>query len=123
MRCVVYNAFGVPAEVLHLADRPVPDPGPGEIRVRMVLSPIHNHDLWTIRGDYGVKPVPEDGTDTVPGVRSNVFAQSVVLTRIMDYWGAPEAYRSFCLMRSSTPALARSAPARTAFPMSASFGK
>ena len=44
-------------------------------------------------------------------------------TRIMDYWGAPEAYRSFCLMRSSTPALARSAPARTAFPMSASFGK
>ena len=23
----------------------------------------------------------------MPGVRSNVFAQSVVLTRIMDYWG------------------------------------
>jgi len=57
MRCVVYNAFGVPAEVLHLADRPVPAPGPGEIRVRMVLSPVHNHDLWTIRGEYGVKPV------------------------------------------------------------------
>jgi NADPH:quinone reductase-like Zn-dependent oxidoreductase len=56
MRCVVYNAFGVPAEVLHLAERPVPEPGPGEIRVRMVLSPIHNHDLWTIRGEYGVKP-------------------------------------------------------------------
>ena len=30
---------------------------------------------------------PEDGTDTVSGVRSNVFAQSIVLTRIMDYWG------------------------------------
>ena len=57
MRSVVYNAFGVPAEVLHLAERPVPDPGPGEIRVRMVLSPVHNHDLWTIRGEYGVKPV------------------------------------------------------------------
>ena len=56
MRCVVYNAFGLPAEVLHLAERPVPEPGPGEIRVRMVLSPIHNHDLWTIRGEYGVKP-------------------------------------------------------------------
>ena len=23
----------------------------------------------------------------MPGVRSNVFAQSLVLTRIMDYWG------------------------------------
>ena len=56
MRCVVYNSFGVPGEVLHPADRPVPDPGPGEIRVRMVLSPVHNHDLWTIRGEYGVKP-------------------------------------------------------------------
>jgi len=30
---------------------------------------------------------PEDGTDTIPGVRSNVFAQSVVLTRVMDFLG------------------------------------
>ena len=30
---------------------------------------------------------PRTATDTVPGVRSNVFAQSIVLTRIMDYWG------------------------------------
>ena len=22
----------------------------------MVLSPIHNHDLWTVRGNYGYKP-------------------------------------------------------------------
>jgi hypothetical protein len=29
------------------------DPAPGEIRFRMVLSPVHNHDLWTIRGEYG----------------------------------------------------------------------
>ena len=34
-----------------------------------------------------LRVTPEDGTDTIPGVRSNVFAQSVVLTRIMDYWG------------------------------------
>ena len=27
------------------------------------------------------------GRDTIPGVRANVLAQSVVLTRIMDYWG------------------------------------
>ena len=24
MRCVVYNAFGVPAEIFYVADRPVP---------------------------------------------------------------------------------------------------
>jgi Putative MetA-pathway of phenol degradation len=30
---------------------------------------------------------PEDGTDTVPGIRSDVFVQSLVITRIMDFWG------------------------------------
>jgi NADPH:quinone reductase len=69
MRCVAYNAFGLPDEVLHLADRPVPEPGPGEIRVRMTLSPIHNHDLWTIRGEYGVKPpLPAVGGTEAAGV-------------------------------------------------------
>ena len=35
---------------------PDPRPGAGEALVRMVLSPIHNHDLWTVRGSYGFKP-------------------------------------------------------------------
>ncbi len=92
MRCVAYNVFGVPHEVLHLAERPVPEPGPDEIRVRMTLSPIHNHDLWTIRGEYGVKPpLPAiGGTEaagivdkagegvTAPAVGKRVAAGSVV---------------------------------------------
>jgi NADPH2:quinone reductase len=69
MRCVAYNAFGLPYEVLHVTDRPIPEPGPGEIRVRMMLSPIHNHDLWTIRGEYGVKPpLPAIGGTEAAGV-------------------------------------------------------
>ena len=46
-------------------------------------------DTWLINynAGYTTSVTPEDGTDTVPGVRSNVFAQSVVITRIMDYWG------------------------------------
>ena len=46
-------------------------------------------DTWLLNYNAGFTTAvtPEDGTDTVPGVRSNVFAQSVVLTRIMDYWG------------------------------------
>ena len=43
--------------------------------------------LFTYNSGYTTSVTPEDGTDTIPGVRSNVFAQSVVLTRIMDYWG------------------------------------
>jgi hypothetical protein len=46
-------------------------------------------DTWLLNynAGYTASVTPEDGTDTVPGVRSNVFAQSIVLTRIMDYWG------------------------------------
>jgi Putative MetA-pathway of phenol degradation len=46
-------------------------------------------DSWLAiyNAGYTNAVTPEDGTDTVPGVRSNVFAQSLVLTRIMDYWG------------------------------------
>jgi hypothetical protein len=46
-------------------------------------------DTWLVNYNAGhtTSVTPEDGTDTVPGVRSNVLAQSIVLTRIMDYWG------------------------------------
>jgi hypothetical protein len=46
-------------------------------------------DSWLLNynSGYTTSLTPEDGTDTVPGVRANVLAQSVVLTRIMDYWG------------------------------------
>jgi hypothetical protein len=46
-------------------------------------------DAWLAiyNASYTSAVTPEDGTDTVPGIRSNVFAQSLVLTRIMDYWG------------------------------------
>jgi hypothetical protein len=58
-------------------------------------------DTWLLNynTNYTTSLTPEDGTDTIPGVRANVFAHSVVLTRIMDYWVAPAACRSFCLTR------------------------
>ena len=56
MRSALYSAFGNPAEVLVAGDSPLPEPGPGEVRIRTRLAPIHNHDLWTIRGQYGYKP-------------------------------------------------------------------
>lgn len=56
MRALIHQEFGPAEDVLTLDDRPVPEPGPGQVRLRIVLSPIHNHDLWTIRGTYGFKP-------------------------------------------------------------------
>ena len=46
-------------------------------------------DSWlaTYSAGYTTSETPEDGDDLVPGVRSNVFVQSVALTRVMDFWG------------------------------------
>ncbi|WP_137131504.1 zinc-binding dehydrogenase [Rhizobium sp. FY34] len=56
MRSLTYSIFGKPAEVLAVCELATPQPGPGEVRVKMHLSPIHNHDLLTISGQYGYKP-------------------------------------------------------------------
>src|ERR1700712_5539281 len=56
MRAIIHHQFGEPSDVLSVEELPLPEPGAGEVRVRTILSPIHNHDLWTIRGTYGFKP-------------------------------------------------------------------
>jgi NADPH:quinone reductase-like Zn-dependent oxidoreductase len=52
MRAVVFERFGEPAEVLQDRDAPVPEPRPGEVRVRMLASPVNPSDLMTVRGVY-----------------------------------------------------------------------
>ncbi|MBJ3786319.1 zinc-binding dehydrogenase [Devosia sediminis] len=56
MKSAVYAEFGSPEKVLSSEERTRPQPGPGQVLVRMVLSPVHNHDLMTIAGQYGFKP-------------------------------------------------------------------
>jgi NADPH:quinone reductase len=72
MRALVQPQFGDPAEVLSVQEVPDPEPGPGEALVRVLLSPIHTHDLWTVRGSYGFKPeMPaRAGTELVGVVES-----------------------------------------------------
>ena len=56
MRGVIFEEFGEPADVLGMRDLPEPRPGPGEVRVRMLASPVNPSDLLTVRGSYGVRP-------------------------------------------------------------------
>lgn len=95
MRTVIHDRFGVPSDVLTLAERPTPEPAPGQIRVRMSLSPIHNHDLWTIRGSYGVKPpLPAIGGSEAAGtvdalgagVRGLAVGQRVMASGLTNAW-------------------------------------
>src|SRR5215471_4629526 len=56
MRSVLVKRFGEPSQVLEVGEVPLPEAGPGQARMRLLQSPIHNHDLATVRGLYGVKP-------------------------------------------------------------------
>ncbi|WP_312798225.1 zinc-binding dehydrogenase [Tianweitania sp.] len=56
MKSAVYKQFGTPEKVLTSQECDQPKPGHGQVLVRMVLSPVHNHDLMTIAGQYGIKP-------------------------------------------------------------------
>ncbi|WP_084106735.1 zinc-binding dehydrogenase [Demequina sp. NBRC 110056] len=56
MRALIQHQFGNPTEVLAVEETDTPEPGPGEVLVRTTLSAIHNHDLWTVSGNYGFKP-------------------------------------------------------------------
>lgn len=56
MKALTFDRFGEPAEVLRVEDLPIPEPGPGQVRVRMIASPINPSDLMVVRGTYGVLP-------------------------------------------------------------------
>lgn len=64
MHALIQRTFGDPAEVLAVEDVATPEPGPGKVRVRTLLATIHNHDLWTVRGEYGFKPTLPAGAGT-----------------------------------------------------------
>jgi NADPH:quinone reductase len=74
MRAVVYRENG-PSSVLHLVDRPIPEPGPGEVRVRMHVSGVNPTD-WKGRANQPLafaEHVPnQDGSGVIdaagPGI-------------------------------------------------------
>ncbi|NMO01506.1 zinc-binding dehydrogenase [Gordonia sp. TBRC 11910] len=64
MQALIQHGFGDPATVLGVEEVATPEPAPGKVRIRTVLAPIHNHDLWTVRGEYGFKPGLPAGAGT-----------------------------------------------------------
>ncbi|RJL23245.1 zinc-dependent alcohol dehydrogenase family protein [Bailinhaonella thermotolerans] len=53
MRALRFHRYGEPADVLRLDRLDDPEPGPGEVRVRITLRPINPADLLFVRGRYG----------------------------------------------------------------------
>jgi D-arabinose 1-dehydrogenase-like Zn-dependent alcohol dehydrogenase len=57
MRAVWIEEFGGPA-VLRSGERPVPEPGPGEVRVRVEVCGVCRHDVLTRSGAFPLTVLP-----------------------------------------------------------------
>lgn len=95
MQSIIHHSFGEPAEVLQQAEMPQPEPKAGEVRIKTILSPMHNHDVWTVRGSYGYKPtLPAIGgseavgmVDAVgEGVDQSKLGQRVAVAGVHGSW-------------------------------------
>ncbi len=82
MRAVSYTATG-PSSVLDVVERDLPEPGPGEVRVRLVRAGVNPTD-WKFRagGMPGGMPFPEvvpgqDGAGVVDAVGEGVTRHAV----------------------------------------------
>ncbi|MEV4675859.1 MULTISPECIES: alcohol dehydrogenase catalytic domain-containing protein [Actinomadura] len=74
MKAIIYRANGGPG-VLQLVDRDVPEPGPGEVRVRVAVSGVNPAD-WQARSGAPLK-FPEvtphlDGAGVIDAVGAGV---------------------------------------------------
>ena len=77
MKAALYERHGLAADVLQVADVETPEPGPGEVRVRMTLSGINPTD-WKSRSGATARPMDSfqiphhDGTGVIDAVGHGV---------------------------------------------------
>ncbi|MGM0584146.1 MAG: zinc-dependent alcohol dehydrogenase family protein [Pseudomonadota bacterium] len=56
MKRVIFEAHGAPAEMVKVIDETAPEPGPGQVRLKLEVMPINPADLLRIEGRYGDRP-------------------------------------------------------------------
>ncbi|QCE34611.1 hypothetical protein FAI40_04210 [Acetobacteraceae bacterium] len=94
MKALVFNEFGNPETVLEDRDASLRPLQKDEVRIRMLLAPIHNHHLWYIKGQYGIKPrLPAVPGDEALGIIEEVGSAIVGLKKgqkviACKMWGA-----------------------------------
>ncbi|UMG91890.1 alcohol dehydrogenase AdhP [Nocardioides sp. TF02-7] len=79
MKAAVVDSFGAQ---LRIEERDVPEPGPGQVLVRLEASGLCHTDIHAARGDWPVKPTPpfvpgHEGVGVVEAVGDGVTARAV----------------------------------------------
>ncbi len=70
MKAVQFESLGKPTDVLQVVDIAIPQPAPGEIRIKVTKANIIPADIMFIQGMYGIRPqIPQiggfEGTGTI----------------------------------------------------------
>lgn len=103
MRAIVFEKFGQPAEVLKVHDAPVPEPGPGQVRVRMLAAPVNPSDLLTVRGQYARLPkLPAtpgfEGVGIVESAGPGLFGKFLVGKRVAALNSSTGSWAEFAIV-------------------------
>ena len=82
MRAVWYERQGAPHEVLEVGEMATPEPGPGEVRVRIQASGVNPSDTYGRSGRFGGMSFPrvvphQDGAGVIDAVGSGVPGERV----------------------------------------------
>ncbi|WP_130452231.1 alcohol dehydrogenase AdhP [Zhihengliuella halotolerans] len=100
MKAAVVTAFGQP---LDIKQQEVPQPGPGQVLVKLIASGVCHTDLHAAQGDWPVKPAPpfipgHEGVGTVvalgPGVEDPAVGDIVGNAWLANACGACEFCRT-----------------------------
>ena len=81
MKAILFHRHGGP-EVLEYADFPAPEPGPGEVLVKLETAALNRMDLWVRNGWPGLKleypHIPgADGAGTIAALGEGVTDRAV----------------------------------------------
>ncbi len=67
MRAALFAKYGGP-EVVEIGKVPIPQPGPGEVRIKIEAAAMNHLDLWVRRGLPIETPMPHIGGSDMAGV-------------------------------------------------------
>jgi NADPH:quinone reductase-like Zn-dependent oxidoreductase len=73
VRAAIFETHGGP-EVIRVDEMPLPEPGPGEVRLRVRASSLNHLDLWARRGLPIQIPLPHIGGSDIAGEVDEVGA-------------------------------------------------
>ena len=56
MKSILFEQTGKPADILKNTDVPMPEPGPNEVRIKVLAAPINPSDTMFVQNLYGIRP-------------------------------------------------------------------